>query len=1107
MDVPGKVADKAIQVERAVRARPSDFDDRDFRPFRPRCGSSSPVPVPQRTIFQPGTDWKAASTKCVLDALHTSCARQIYETETSSDNLHVSRCSGSVAVDASMADFFEGPVDVPVRLESQEPSLVQCKNCHRPVLMTRFLNHHDKCANDPQVDESRNEGVLDLDPQMVLIRSPYGRLEQKDDGTESKEASECRGTFAIHSYEESGGLKRARSNVGTDGELEKSQDQYSFPSEEDNWKSTLSSLAPSYVPRGSTSRRRRILFSYPVESNNQKKRGVNMERKASLAANAAGMISIQTQNGTASVSKNDLEEDPVVALAKELGDSAPWSKLMQIAMPISTPRNPNAKKVLSSRDYPNALLHLQSTGNASVAGVASSSKGRPGDIVDKQTTNFITPAPSLVGSLMWIRSKGLKSLSNTALYNMDVPQPPVGRTGAIFHGQTYVADLGTFETDPRAQTTIKMPLATSSPAQIPGKGTSTGGSTGKNPGSVDVRTKKLQGASTNSNTGGVALHQPLSKKQRTVKGQRAHSSGANGQAVTGVASQGKSGQPSSRKAGGSARAHVSLPQANATSAAVFDSQHHPHSGRNSIHLNVNTANAPLSTPSAAAAKFNSQQITQQKKIFRPVTGGMGMVGRVAQPLPVGLGPGGGASHVTTKGSSRGVKARPYPGHLTNTASPSVRAGMSKVTKTPSPSQGSSRSGDRLPMHRGVPMSATQFDPVLMGPAANVAAVGVNRVAAIRGGTGKAQLDFQQAMAQVAGKGVVAAGSEGANGSLGMLQQGVPKGQIMGTDKFGAQMRIRGMVPAARGKQNVSNPGAQPRIPVNHKNSRVQGRAQSRKDDMQQKAAELEAQLRRSEAMAGDQLLASKVAKMSPPIAFGNRADRTNIPVNHGATHPSAGIYTAALAAQHGPNTAMKGQANLGLFRMAQASQNAAGAGTTATPNVLQNMHDVRPMQTLGVVPGMQTSGHNPNVLSFLQASALSGGIAMSGGMPMSAGMQLTAGVPPAGAISNVGIPTTNIPNAGNAGMMSTGDAILQQLLSAGRGTGLMANPAALHAQAMSAQGTQLGQAHAHQIARTSGMVAPISRPVAPTTPNAAIAIDEIDRALGLTFDESDLRDS
>lgn len=1033
----------------------------------------------------------------MLDALHTSYKAQ---TKAHEGSLRFARCAGAVAVDPALADLFDGPVTKGTG-EPEGERLVQCKKCERPVLFTRFVAHQDSCCENKEEKsgdvkmEDAVEGKDAPDEELTLICAPYGDAKPRED-VRSPRTTRAKGRVPAKRSR----VRAAAEEVDEVAGRSLESRSFSFPREEDDWEKALHPLAPEYKPRGAAARRRRVTLPAPTETPAARKRSLHTERKASSAAQAAGVFPMPRAG------KEVQHEDPLRVTAARFGSAAPWAKLMQIAMPVAVPRTPKKRNTASSQGS-----GLTTAPGLQVTGIppgASTAKPKPLDAAEKQAANVASSAPTLVGSLMYLRAQGMKELSNTALHYMDAPQIPTGKTGAVFHGQTYVAELGSFEMDPRAPTTIKMPLTTAPQYPLAAKVAASAAAAANVNVAADARAKKclpknqpvaIQHPAPTT----TALHQPVTKKQRTSKAQRTQVATPSAPMPNGPVPT-KPVQPprmsgSSRSSAGTITNNVK----GSTNSA--DSHQRPSSVRNAAQTGAsNAVSAAVSAASAAAAsKYAPQQqlALQKKGAFRQMNapGSVAISSRVGsgQSLPMGSAASSGV-HAAVKGGGRGSKARVYPSpHPSNPAMVMRTAAGNKITKTPSPSQASSRSGERLPMHRGSPMSAGPYDPLILASSQhnaqhNATTSGVSRAGGVRGVPGKAQFDFQQVMAQVAGR---VAGRDMSTGvSRGALPHTSQKGQLLGAGTLGGQMQrpnMRGMPSQARAKQNASIQNVQARMAAAaaHKNSRQQARGQLRKDDLHQKSQELEAQLRRADVLPSG-MVAGKGGKMNDPSMFGKRPDRNNLVVNH-TGHASQGFYSAAPAAasaQLGSNATLKNQQNL-LMHMAR-NQNAvgAGAGGATAANILQNMQDLRPLQNLGVVSGMQPTAHNANMLSFLQASGLNGGMAQTGTMnnPVAPGM-------PGGAM----------PPAANPPIMSPNEAILQHILAASRTPGMNQN-AQLHGAPMGPPTAPLNHVHPHQAARTGPMGQMPPRAVVQQSPNAAI--DEIDRALGLSFDESDLMD-
>ncbi|CDF37225.1 unnamed protein product [Chondrus crispus] len=857
-----------------------------------------------------------------------------------------------------------------------------------------------------------------------------------------------------------------------------------FPPEEDDWKKFLTPVVGEYRPRCSMARLRRAALPALLETPAARKKTLNMERKAMIAANATGVFRMPSK---------DRHDDPLRVAAMRFGCAAPWSKLMQTAMPLVTPRAQKKRGYLAPQER-----SFMTAGGMQITGLPpgkGSAKQKQEAQLEKQIGAVKQAVPTLVGSLMYLRGMGGKELASSSLHQMDVPQAPVAKTSSVFHGQKYFAETGAFEMDTRTSASIKLPLATATPFMPSAKpGASANASSVS--AAVDARQRKFPpktqapAAVPPPAPAAPVNHQPVTKKQRISKAQRGPGTAsaarmANGQTqVRPVQTPRKS--TSSRSSAGTTGTNVKA-------ANTADSHQLPTVGRTPAQITASkAASAAMSAASAAASSqyLTQEQLAMQAKgAFRPMHAPTSVspsvrVGTV-QSLPTVAGAPAGM-HVNMKGGARAGKARAHASPSQSNAAMIMRAVAAKKTKTPSPSQASSRSGERLPMHRGSPMTTGAYhDPMLLATSQqNATTSAMNRINQARGVSPKSQMDFHQAAAQVnahaAGREIV---------SSGMSRSGVlhtsPMGQL--ADKLATQLpqqTLRGMTPQGRAKH------ARMAAVAAQKNRQPQAHGQLRKDDVIQNPHDLEAQLRRADVLPAD-MVPGKAGKLNDPSMFGKGPNRNNLMMNQ-AGHASQGFYSNALGAQSaqlGHNTPIN-QRNLMMLRMAHANRNppiAAGAGAPGAPNILQNMQDLhRPMQNLGVVPGMQPSAHGANMFNFLQVNGLSGGMPQAGGMnnPVVPGM------------AGKGMPT-----GPNAGMMNPHDAIFQQMLTATRGPG-MNSSAPLHAGPMTNPTAPLN-VHGHQVV-TTGPMRQIPAHLGVQQSSDPAAIHEIDRALRLSFDESDL---
>lgn len=984
-------------VTQLLQSHPSLFRLDDLHPLA--LPNPPPAPYPSVTPFQQKTQWTASSTLAVLDALPISQKAQIESLPQLP--LEIARSTGATAISPDMADLFD----------SSDEHILQCIECRRPILRTRFVAHASTCGKGATC---RND-----DSEIALVIAPYGLVDHPAKPTEK---------VSMGSIRRGGGSKRR------------------IPLEEETWERDLETLSTPYIPRGKSRKRRRVALSTETTSTGvgQRKRGV--ERKAMQVAMQAGVA----------WSGGGIE--PLRALATKWTGRAPWAKLMQIAMPVVVARTPKRRKE-------DGVLMVRGLGKVEIP-------ERPG--------------PSLVGSLMYLRGLGMRELANTALGSIDSPQAVTGRPGAVFHGQTYVAELGTFATDPRAQTTIKMPLTVAS--EVPTKPVTKKAGVGKAGGT---------GSSGGPGSG--------TKKQKVPKGPRG---GGNQQGQGGAHGPGKVSTP--RKSGATRAAAGAGGNAKGGANSQDSQQQRGAIGRAAAGIGVSAA---LSNASAAAmTKFASPQhpAASQKKGYRQqmnaggVAGPMPRVGS-AQSLPSGSMAGG----VPLAGNMRGGnKARQMTTSVGSTPVSGARQpGNAKITKSPSPSQASSRSGERLAMHRGSPMSAAMYDPNTLVSSVGQVPPQVNRTAGVRVSQPKAHLDFQQVMAQVTGQGGLIPGAPlgNNNAARAAMQQTASKGNMLG-DKIGGQMarmqNMRGMPPQARVKPNAIPQNVQARLVAAHKRQQPRqqpGLGQMRKEErdlLQKGAPELEAQLRRVDNAVPAELITGKQEKVPHSMMFGKHPDRRGVPMNP-ALQANPAFLSASLDAATSPmgtnptlNTNQQQQASLAFMRLAHQKQlNAAtAANPAAAQNMMQNLLDMRSRQNIGMVPGMQqNAARNATMLNFLQATGLGAGPANTAAMTN----------PGMGPIPGNAIPTAPNPMMGQ-------DALFQQLLSGQAALAPNAAAAALHGQHLGAQTGAVNPSH--QIGRTGPMAAMAPAGPAVVQPPKKADLDEINRALELSFDESDLLD-
>lgn len=779
--------------------------------------------------------------------------------------------------------------------------------------------------------------------------------------------------------------------------------------EEEDWEKELESLREPYVPRAKSRKRRKFIVGEIAP----KRRSV--ERKALQLAAQAGVVSTGGGN------------EPLRTLAKQIGPSSVWGELMRISLPVVVRRGPKRRKE-------DGVITVPKLGKVRVPEV---------------------PAPSLMGSLMFLKGCGMKELGGSLISFMDTPQAVAGRPGAVFHDQTYVAELGSFETDQKQASKIKLPTSIISDLFMA------------------TKSLKMQGMGTVSSGGG--------KKQKSGKAQRG--------------------------GGGSSSARGSTPRKGASRSSGTA---HGKGGSNSQDSRSG-ARAATSAGSGAISSTKhgvAGQVNIQKKGYRQLgaTPSSLAAHRVSNASPLSSGTMNVGAHATTvKATGRsGTKSRQQPTLIGNAAAGiGYAANVTKAATTPSPSQASSRSADRMGLHRS-PISATVVDPTVIANNMNQIK-GRNRSMGLGGAPTQNQLDFQQVMAQVTGQTPMAPMPLPIRTSgRSALSQAMPNGHPL-TDKVVNQMAhptMRAIQNQARGRQIMAAQARMNRIAHKSQPQHHLNRNASRKNerDLMQRGSNIEAQLRNAEAMVSAEMSAGKRDKLASgfPIIHGKAPDRSALGINPNAVRPSQGFYSAAPnIVGSDPSAMLKAQqtqqANLAFLRIAHQNQlgNAAmgnpaalAAAAAGTPNLLQNMHDLRSLQNMGVMaagmPG-NPAAHNANVLSFMQAAGLSNGQANAAALSS----------PSMGPVANAAIPPATMAPGG--GMIS-GEAILQQLMTA-------TAPPSASAGNMTAAG-HMGAAKKTMSGNSIGH--PQNTQANPSAQNAAMAA--LDRALGLSFDESDLMD-
>lgn len=430
------------------------FKPSDFTPLTlPNRKRPAPTPLLRRTVFESGIDWQSKPATTVLDALRNSLGEQAEAQNTPSSALSFRRSAAAVEVDSSAADLFT-PLIHPF---PRQIRLIQCNACRRPLLITRFFQHLPNCPSRNRSSSSPQLTSRD-DPNIHLIAAPY--LSPPSSPPPRKRPRLLPAPLSLQSPP-----SPTKSAHQSDRLLQCEDDhKFCFPREEDNWRSRLTPLTPpyKYIPKY---KRRRILLPAPQESSSQRKRTLAVEKKVLAAAADASIHPIPARSPTHHHQAN--ARDPLRNAITCDSTNMPWSKLVQIALPLSLPRNPNPRNLNKDSGPTQPPFNATPHTFPNSPPVTPTARAAASAALEARDGNgFIpfSPTPSLAGSLLYLRGQGSRALANTPLSMLDVPQQPMHRIGPVFHGQPSVAPPGAFLTDPRPSgslATFTLPTITS----------------------------------------------------------------------------------------------------------------------------------------------------------------------------------------------------------------------------------------------------------------------------------------------------------------------------------------------------------------------------------------------------------------------------------------------------------------------------------------------------------------------------------------------------------------------------------------------------------------------------------------------------------------------
>ncbi|CAN8062416.1 unnamed protein product [Agarophyton chilense] len=943
----------------------TDLTSEDCRPITlPEAQSqllSRPV---QRTVFQIGSEWDSVAADAVLDAFHLSLPAEIGPKSPEAKSLKFSRASGSVEVDAEMADIFAEPTpcfssDKAALYKNTALPLVQCCICYRPILFTRAVSHMKSCrsANDTsgftQDHMPSTPTSVSDEEKKSLICAPY--VDAKQDG-KSNDCSQSSATPAVRGSNHSQNEKKE--SVRTSSKVRK----VSIPRDEDDWETSLTPISES-MPRCSSYRKRRVLLPHIPDT--QRKR-LQSEKKAITAANTTGLYPPSNPRHSSGITSK--HPDPIREVARKCSARIPWAKLMHTALPLPlrtklTPRKRKFSRAIGtvSLDTDGSSFHPTNT-NGNVKNL------KPSEGFDRcQTMAQQQQHPSLIGALLWLRGHVSREIFGTPLQHMDVPSSLYARNPTLFHGQTVVSKVGTFETDPRPISTIKLPSSVTRKSKVSvARALTTLPSLAT--GHVDKEQRGVPPKAAPAPANGTMPP----KKPKVPKLQPMHANGhafptltpkhAQATAGNGVARSGPRTQPPLNPARITPELQRQFFQARQMSKVAAKA----------------AINGSVTSAAIAASNYaNVHQPPQRNMYLNHLP--PSIPGMHTQTVNPAVHP---SAHLPTTMSvtpiqgtkstgSRGSIARhPIANQLAG-VSPGMRPAGAISLRNQSPSQGSSRSADRvprvpIPAEVAAAAAARPYDAGLLASAAQQ----MPRVHAPHSMYNNQNLEFQHMLAQLAGanrqRDDLSALGNGPNPGLpgdvgdvvGRNMQGMtplssvkPGGSVHNTQQV-SQMRDPSLL-----KPNVT-----PRIPI-----------QNTDQNMSQRARELEQQLRQGSFMLNSNAVANLKAANLGGALNGGYAKRTS-PPQLGVPNMSQDAYDAALAAAAAASNAMAPNAlamkNQQFLRMAPNSLAAAPSNLA----MLQNMRDMSNITGLPLFMGMPGQSHGNNVMNFMPPAATAPGM-------------------------------------------------------------------------------------------------------------------------------------
>lgn len=382
------------------------------------------------SVFVPGSDWLSPSTGAVLAAVRSAGDAAVPDALDAA--LRISRMSGSVGIDAADADLFDAE---PVRgyapgLPAGLPKahVVECRNCRRPVLITRFLRHVAVCGGGKVV-----EGL-----EMVEVQLPEVEVVKERVVVEEVEEERVEGDRAAAPL-----VARSRSR----GRVSVRRLRVALPPAA-VWGADAAGVVP---PTAAASRRRQTASERKLAASN-----------AVVAAAAATEVEqSERRNGP----------DPMRVFLQTGAKNLPWANLAQLAMTGYQPRAPYMRNVEHNAhaSASNSVV-VGVPGGKAVAGLAGGGGvggggggGGSGKVAEQRQSSQAAQMPTLSNALWWLKARSEREGPPSAVTMMESTVPPanaaMARVTPMFHGQTYFGPAGTFMTDGCSPENIVLPLS------------------------------------------------------------------------------------------------------------------------------------------------------------------------------------------------------------------------------------------------------------------------------------------------------------------------------------------------------------------------------------------------------------------------------------------------------------------------------------------------------------------------------------------------------------------------------------------------------------------------------------------------------------------------